>query len=236
MHRYWPALFPQDYVKLHWDTAWRTAWKDEIPFAMREADAQLGELMRFVQEDRRYALLVATSMGQAAQDDAQVVETQLNFHRIEQFMRLLGVPDGAWHHERAMAPLYMVRVDARLEKEFADRLSQVRINAEPLVFASRGDGVFRIALGHVNLPTEQIAVTYAGRPVTLSEAGMVNLRIQDEAGSNAYHVPEGVLIAYDADRPRRAITGKVSTVQVAPSILRNFGIAPPSYMTDAIAA
>ena len=237
MHRYWPALFPQDYVKPCWDAAWRLTWKDEIPFAMREADAQLSELMRFVQRDHRYALLVATSMGQAAaQENAQVVETQLNFYNIKHFMRMLAIPDDAWHRERAMAPLYMVRIDARLENDFADRLSQVRINAEPLTFASRGQGVFRIELGQINLTADRTAVTYAGRPVSLTEAGMVNLRIQDEAGSNAYHVPEGVLIAFSGDHRHRAANDKVSTIQVAPSVLRNFGIAPPSYMADAIAA
>ena len=229
MHRYWPALFPQDYVTLCWDAAWRLTWEDEIPFAMREADAQLGELMRFVQRDHRYALLVATSMGQAAaQDNAQVVETKLNFYSIEHFMRMLAIPDDVWRRERAMAPLYMVHIDARLENEFADRLSQVMINAAPLTFASRGQGIFRIELGQINLPADRTAVTYAGRPCPSSEAGMVSLRIQDEAD----RTPTMFLRAYSSRSAAIVVVGvlndKVSTIQVAPSILRNFGIAPPS--------
>jgi len=110
----------------------------------------------------------------------------------------------------------------------------MKMNGTPLSFASRGQGVFRVELGQANLPTDAIVITYANRRVSLTEAGMVNLRIQDEAGSNAYHVPEGVLIAYTLGGAGRRIDKGISTVQIAPSILKNFGIAPASYMADAI--
>ena len=68
MHRFWPATFPEDYSKPFWDETWASKWNGEIPFAMGEADLQIRDLMKFVESDQRYALVVVTSMGQAAVD------------------------------------------------------------------------------------------------------------------------------------------------------------------------
>ncbi len=229
MHRYWPALFPEDYKAPHWNDSWRMQWADEIPFAMREADAQLHRLRQFVSQHSEFALVILTSMGQAAQEEQERVETQLNFFDIQRFMRVLGFTGNDWQRERAMAPLYMVRVRPGLVNQFSSRSQQVTINGVPLSAVSRGEGVFRIELGQYNLQSDAIELKIDGRTVPLSEAGMVNLRIQDEAGSNAYHIPEGVLIAYSPNG-RAQIAERLSTVQIAPALLANFRVPSPDYM------
>jgi hypothetical protein len=235
LHRYWPALFPQDYSKRHWDDSWQNTWEDEIPFTLRQADAQLSDLINFVRADGRYALLIATSMGQAAQSEiTQAVLTELSFYDLSRFMRMLGVPDDAWHRERAMSPQYVVRVRPGLENEFTDNLAQVSINDRPISFTWRGSGVFRIDLGQPNLCTESIVVRWRNQNVSLSEAGLVNLRIQDEACASADHVSQGVFIVYKPGHSGARTAKTVSTVQIAPSMLLNFGIVPPAYMGEAI--
>jgi len=232
MHRFWPATFPEDYSKPFWDETWASKWNGEIPFAMGEADLQIRDLMKFVESDQRYALVVVTSMGQAAVDDvASLVRTQLNFADLRAFMRLLGIPDDQWRRERAMVPIYMVNVAPRFTDVFIDRLRQVYINGDSLSVILRGEGVFHIKLGQPNLDTKSIKVTYMGRPVTLLEAGMTNLDIQDEADSNAYHIPQGSLIYYNPSaRSLRAARRSVSTLEFAPAVLRNFAVELPSHM------
>ena len=232
MHRFWPATFPEDYSKPFWDETWASKWNGEIPFAMGEADLQIRDLMKFVESDQRYALVVVTSMGQAAVNDvASLVRTQLNFADLRAFMRLLGIPDDQWRRERAMVPIYMVNVAPRFTDVFTDRLRQVYINGESLSVMLRGEGVFHIKLGQPNLDTKSIKVTYMGRPVTLLEAGMTNLDIQDEADSNAYHIPQGSLIYYNPSaRSLRAARRSVSTLEFAPAVLRNFAVELPSHM------
>ena len=56
--------------------------------------------------------------------------------------------------------------------------------------------------------------------------------IEDEVGAAAYHIPEGMLLAYDPEREWRpgAATKSVSTTRIAPTLLALQGIAPPAYM------
>ena len=231
LHRYWPGLFPGDYKESKWDQAWMKTWSGEIPFAMREADAALAELKAFVDRDSRYALVVVTSMGQAAEERQEIVETELVISDLTRFVRLLGFADEDWRRERAMAPQYIVHVRAGLQNEFADRLSRLRVNGNAIEYSLLGDTVFRINFGIINLATSSIRVEMDGRAVPLAEAGMTNMRIQDEAGANAYHIPEGCMIVYGAGKKRPS--GPISTLQIAPAILDNFGIAPPRHMTHA---
>lgn len=232
MHRFWPGIFPEDYGAPFWDEAWAATWGGEIPFAMTEADAQVRDLLAFVERDPRYSLVVASSMGQAAVTKiTSLLRCQLNFTDLRQFMRMLEIPDDEWRRERAMIPIYMVTVAQGLAPVMTERLQQVRINGTPISFSHRGEGVFNIALGQPNLDDTTARITYQGRPVTLGQAGMANLDLQDEAGSNAYHIPQGSLIIYDPAQPAPASElVSVSTLEFAPAVLANFGLVRPSHM------
>jgi hypothetical protein len=235
MHRYWPALFPQDYGDKFWTDEWAGQWSGEIAFACREASAQIGHLMRFVENDPRYALVVMTSMGQAALENYnEMIRSVLSFKDIGQFMRLMGLGEDEWRRERAMVPLYTVGVTPQLADGFAARARSIRIDGEPLKIEPRGYGVYRIELGQQNLDDASIDIRFEGRRVTLAEAGMQNESTQDESSCYGYHVPEGSLLLYD---PAQAGTGAgeragVSTLEIAPSLLANFGVDRPNYMVE----
>jgi hypothetical protein len=62
---------------------------------------------------------------------------------------------------------------------------------------------------------------------------MENADIQDETSCYGYHIPEGSLVLYDAakaasDTPRAS----VSTLEIAPGLLANFGVDRPGYMIE----
>jgi hypothetical protein len=89
-----------------------------------------------------------------------------------------------------------------------------------------------ISIGFKNLDDDKIDIRLRGERVCIEELGLVNRRIQDEAGSNANHVPDGSMIIFDPrdlsgngiDRPT------ISTREVAAGLLRNFGVDAPGYM------
>ena len=80
----------------------------------------------------------------------------------------------------------------------------------------------------------EFVVTDDGTPVDPAALGLSLIDLQDAAGANAYHIPEGSLIVYDPTRARHRdtfeVTDTLSTVEIAPSILQNFGVERRSYM------
>ena len=72
-----------------------------------------------------------------------------------------------------------------------------------------------------------------GRRVEFSDLGFANVAVEDGAGQSAYHVREGSLIIYPA--PGRRVQrerAEISTLEIAPAILRTLGVESPSYMVD----
>lgn len=231
MHRYWPASFPHDYRESEWPVAWRQSFIGEIPFAMAHADRQLGDLYRLVMSDDDYVLIVTSSMGQAAVEGQQMVKTQLNIGSVERFMRALGVGPDGWKRRRAMIPLYTFAVAEGAVDRFRDAVTGLVVNGAPIGVREHSRGVFSIEFGHSNLEEAEIAVSVKGVPMSLADLGLINQRIQDEAGSNAYHIPEGSMIVFDPRAPSGARERPaVSTIEIAPAVLANFGVKIPGYM------
>jgi len=73
----------------------------------------------------------------------------------------------------------------------------------------------------------------SGRKLPFTALGFANVTVEDEAGQSAYHVPEGSLMVYPAS-PDRSCNGRseVSTLEIAPAILRVLQVKPTSYMVD----
>src|SRR5262249_36188932 len=65
MHRYWYALFPEDYQEKVYEKEWVAKYSGEIEAAIDMLDGYLGELMNLATETNR-VLIVVSSMGQQA--------------------------------------------------------------------------------------------------------------------------------------------------------------------------
>ena len=114
-------------------------------------------------------------------------------------------------------------------------LSRVKIAGRPIEHRRLDAQGVEIVLGHSNLRDEQVTVTIGNRPVSLEDAGIANVPIEDEVGAAAYHIPEGMLLAYD---PRsewgRTEVQPISTTRIAPTLLEMQGVRPPAYMEQPI--
>lgn len=232
MHRYWPATFPDDYVHTHFDDAWIERYRHEIRFAMDEADRHIGWLMRMVERQPEAALLVVSSMGQAAVDDGHPpLLRQVFLQRPEALMAVLGIPREAWTQKRTMEPDYTFAFTQGHERRFAEALETVRIDGQGVRVRVLPDATVGCSFGQRNVDEATVRVEIEGRPCTLEHLGLCNTGKQDEADSNAYHVPEGIALMFDGEGGRPpGERRKLSTVDIAPSLLAALGIEPPSYM------
>jgi hypothetical protein len=233
MHRYWPATFTGDYSVTKWSEEWVKRFAGEVDYAMGEADQMLGELLAFAERNPEYVVLVASSMGQAAVDEAaRQISTEVLLRDMTKFLRAIGV-EGGWHRRRTMEPTYTLAFD---DETAADAcmagLGQVKIAGYPIGHRRLDEHGIEFVLGLSNTADEDLTVTIGNRSVTPEEAGIANVPIEDEVGAAAYHIPEGILLAYD---PRCAWSGDdpgepISTTRIAPTLLELQGTRPPAYM------
>jgi hypothetical protein len=196
---------------------------------MLQADRLLGRLVRFARSTPGYQIWVATSMGQRARK-AGPVARELHLVDVRAFMSTLGLGDAEWRSRRSMVPQVNLIVDGTRAAYFRSRLGALAVGGRPIVFRESANGFFSIDFGHPNLSSDD-CVGLDGQPIALQLLGLRNEPIQDSAGLSADHIPEGCLIVYD---PRWHVHDgrrpEISTLDIAPSILRNYAVKTPGYM------
>jgi len=230
MHRYWAATHPDDYDEHGLDAEWIERYRDEIPWAMRQAEKMLERLLRFADRNPEYQVWVASSMGQGP-TIARGLETAVYLNDLTTFMRRLGMPDDGWEKRPAMLPQTNVMVREDLRAEFENKLRGLKVVNHPLSFRQTEAGFFAMDFGHGNLHQRPTPLRYEGRRLPLAEFGLEAVEIEDRSDTTAYHVPEGILVAYDPQAPATSSTReRVSALSVAPALLRGFGQKPRDYM------
>ena len=235
MHRYWAALFPQDYEKFGYNSEWVSKYNGEIDFAMSKFEQFFTQLIRFVDSNPEYTLWIASSMGQSA-TTAWMVKTQLNLTHAAKLMSALDIPDDAWCQTPAMFPEFGIVVKEEWVEQFRDRLSQLSIEGRFVEFAQKEDGLFAVFFGQVNLPQKRITnALFKGRSVPLEQFGLENILIEDETNTNAYHVNSGSLLIYNPqDTKHKEIRKQISCLDIAPMLLQNFSVNIPQHMSQIV--
>jgi hypothetical protein len=231
MHRYWAATYPDDYDEHGLDAEWIERYRDEIPWAMAQADRMLERLLRFADRNPEYQVWVASSMGQGP-TIARGLETAVYLKDLTTFMRRLGIPDDGWEQRPAMLPQTNVIVREDLREEFEARLGGLKVVNQPMRYRQTDTGFFAMDFGHPNMHKRPTPLRYEGERLPLTEFGLEAVEIEDRSDTTAYHVPEGILVVYDPATPAPAGSerDRVSALSVAPALLRAFGQKPRDYM------
>jgi len=233
MHRYWAATYPTDFEKQGFGAEWIERYRGEIDFTMRKFDAELERLLRFVDDTAEYELWIASSMGQAANDNRQnePVKSQVFVESLDRFMAALGIHGGQWSERPAMAPEVCVYVEADHLDRFRTAIGGARINGQPVRTEERERGFFCMAFGESNLGPDAEFLELQGKRLPFAGVGLRNVSIEDESGSSGYHVPAGALLIYDP-RGRRGDGARrhLQTTEIAPTLLARLGVTPPGYM------
>ncbi|MEQ1863667.1 MAG: hypothetical protein ABL996_03335 [Micropepsaceae bacterium] len=229
MHRYWAAAFPRDYDHFGLTDEWVSAYRDEIDFAMAQSDRMLAKLAAFVNRHPEYQLMIVTSMGQAALG-AEPVTSCVSITDMPRFLRHFGLGLGDYEERPAMAPIFNVVVPEPKNRErLRNALAHLSIDGRSFgkeLYA----GFFEFAFGALqNYQGSQVVALHNGQ-LTFAEMGLGNMPHEDGVYLTADHIPQGALIVYDLQKERSDERRQMSTLDIAPTILENFGISRPSYM------
>jgi hypothetical protein len=239
MHRYWAASYPDDYDQLTYSPEWISKFSNEIFFAMDQADLFVEDLLNFVNINREYVLVIATSMGQKSLQ-GYPYHSLVSIEDLDKFMNTLGVPLGAWEAKPVMSPEYSIIVDSQYEGIFKQNLENLCLidPNSPLNWDYMGNGFFHWVLNYPNLPSEKEKIFLQGKPMGFADLGLKVISSDFQEGAAADHIPEGMLIIYDPQKKSETMTQptehkkrpQVSTLEIVPAILRNFNQSIPSYM------
>lgn len=231
MHRYWAAAFPDDYEKFGYSSEWVIRYGHEIDFAMNKFNRFFAKLVKFVDSHPDYTLWIASSMGQNS-TTAWVVKTQLYLTNIDKFMSKLGIPELAWNHHPTMLPEVGLVIKKEWVEKFHQKLKLFKIEDKHLAFSEKENGFFALFFGNTNLPQKQIDyVEIDGKKISLEALGLENIAIDDETNTNAYHVPEGLLLIYgDQENLPNSARQQISSLDITPNLLKHFSIEIPEYM------
>jgi hypothetical protein len=241
MHRFWAAAFPDDLRENPMPADWRRKYAGEIEYSMQVLDGMLGRLRAFA-DAHDYLLVVASSIGQAPVP-ATRIPGFTTLTDLERFMARLGIARSEWKRKPAMVPCISIAVAAEKADRFEARLKslevggcpvrrQEREGAAPFTYDRSGDAAFHLMVYFEELDPARLAASLGGVPVAAADLGFGFFPHEEEVGVSGRHTPFGALLIYD---PRRAALREprttISTLEIAPALLRNFGIPAPAYMT-----
>jgi hypothetical protein len=240
MHRYWAAHFTGDWGEENpMGKDWIEKYKGELVYAMDMLDVMLGRVMNFVERNKDYGLVVASSLGQAKIDTAPS-KGFTTVTDIGKFMDFVGFAREDWRERHAMVPCISVDINPERAEDVVRKLSMLEIMGAKAFEDERplGPASFNIREGKslhlfIYFDEEPNGVVRLGNRVApTEEAGFGYFIHEDDVGCSAQHIREGFMAIYDPNR-KGAGTGsrdRLSTLDFAPAILNHFGITPPPYM------
>ena len=231
MHRFRAAIFPDDYDQVGYNEEWIKTYRYEIDWTMRKADEFFARLVKFADRNPEYQIWLTTSMGQAA-TVAEPLETQLYIKDLAKFMEVLGFDANQWSQRPAMLPQWNLFVSPGGETRFREAMGKLQVDGKPVNFRERERGFFSIDMGHKNLYKGPQTAVFDGQPIAFADLGLHNVEIEDKSDANAYHIPQGCLIIYDPKNAApKPVRPDISTLELAPAILKNFAVRIPEYMS-----
>ena len=229
MHRYWAALFPDEYENLDYDSAWINTYSNEILFTMDHTDRMLKRLSNFIDKNQDYKLIITSSMGQEA-IECEPTETQIVIADNTKFMSMLGVNDSSKYKVMpAMVPQFNFVIGENYIEQFEANLKKLTINGETVPYRKKDDNYFSVDFIFLNLKTINISVD--NTHFSLEDSGLKNLTIDDKSSATAYHIPEGHLFSYHPkNKTSSFIKEQLPTCDILPILMNNFGINIKDYM------
>lgn len=109
MHRYWYALFPDEYDSPLYDRVWIDQYKEEILYSLSLLDDFLGEMMNHCTKTDKTLILV-TSMGQYANPFLKKADSnQFILESLKPLLKILEIPRDSCDILTDMVPEYSLR-------------------------------------------------------------------------------------------------------------------------------
>lgn len=236
MHRYWGDTMP-DYTDSY-EYVTDEVYGSFIMTAMDYADRQLGRILKYLAARPELLLVVAASMGQGPIPDGFGGQDLFVLENPVQLLSRLGLQSA--ESGLTMYPgISLVFGDEAAAQEAIAPLESVRTDSGQQVFGSpenpcRREGTsatFYIGLDAACGPHTRLRYRPLGADSdvigTPAELGLA-VRQRLGGGNTAYHIPEGILMAYGAGISPDPSRKEVDVLDVSPSILANVLNVPPA--------
>ncbi len=224
MHRYWYAMYPDDFGVDHYSPAWIARYRDEIRSAMVLLDRLLQRLSRWCLATDR-TLVIASSMGQGPstrlssdeRHEAVVTDPDL-------FLQAIGVDD-------QVAVLGSMAPQLTLDCGTSDRAAEV---AAKLANADAGqvfwdvdssDSVITLTASIEVVDEKTVRLGGGRRPA--ESTGITVYPVDDH--SSGRHSPAGILGVANSPTFKSPYDDNVDYLDFAPALLQHLGVAPAAH-------
>jgi hypothetical protein len=231
MHRYWYALFPDDYQDSAYDSEWVEKYKNEIIISLDLADKFFHKLIDVCKKSDS-TLLIVSSMGQHANQHISRETTtaeSLNSRlvNVDKFIDKLTTKKFNFEVRSAMWP--QCSLEFTNSSDAADCLDQIN-QAIPTLK--------NISVSALNLSANTFTFTviidnsteiYEIKETQFSakELGFVTFEVDDH--HSGCHYPDGSLIIFNS-KTANSHSDTVNYLEYTPAILSHFNIVKPNYM------
>jgi hypothetical protein len=239
MHRYWGDALPE-YAASH-DYHPDAVYGEFVLRAMDLADRQLGHLRRYAAQNPRTMVVVAASMGQGPVDPRYTERGLYVLQDHKKALARLGLPSA--ERGLTMYPSVSLIFDdaAQAEAAVAPFASVCNQHGQPMFCKFRVQGctlTFQTDIfGEEEGETTQLRLRPAGSSTsaaaTAAEFGFA-FRPRLGGDNTAYHIPEGMMLAFGAGVPADPERKEVDILDIAPSLLANVLHIDPGPMMNGI--
>lgn len=224
MHRYWYALFPEEYPVRAYDDSWVRRYSDEVLHALMLMDDFVGRMMALCRKSGR-VLIINSSMGQQANTSLDTNhEAQYMVQDIGKFLSRFGIERDQYLVRAAMEPQYSLEATS---VENAKGICETLKSGESdslRIMPSLNRNVVTLSLW-ANPKEEEFAVL--DQRLHYSDLGLRPIAVDDHHSGK--HHPDGMLIIYNSPTSRCS-QSVIDYLEFAPAVLVFFGIPRPAHM------
>jgi hypothetical protein len=242
MHRFWAAAFPDDVNDNAMPADWCSKYVEEIDFSMKILDRLLERLQNFVDERKDTILVIASSIGQQAVR-AETTKGFTTITNLKQFMSALGLGADDWEERHTMVPCISVIVEPSKAEAFEQKLNSISVGGNkmtknekeipPLSYDIKDGKSFQIYIYFEGGLNNTEVIKFENKIVTSEFLGFGFFVHQEEVSCSGRHTPFGSLIIYDPSQNTASTERSlISTLDIAPAILKNFNLDIPPYMNQ----
>lgn len=231
-HRYWYALFPEDYAEKLYSQEWVNKYRNDIMDAVGLFDAYLAPLMTYCKSSNRILVLVS-SMGQHANQKLKrdsVAAANWDF-RLDAPLKLTSVVLGKnvkVQFAGGMIPQYTYSFEDSATAESASGQLRTWVAENDSLFGEVDVNEAKLTLT-VKVKNRVDSLRVRGAQVPIGDFGFAELEIDDHHSGR--HQPQGVLAIWN-DRldklfPTKSTPASFSYLQYAPEMRRYIGVMNP---------
>ena len=229
MHRYWYALFPEDYSLKVYDQEWIDKYSDEIMVSIELFDLFLGKVMNFCQQQER-SLVIVSSMGQGA--SKKLKETHKHTYKLKNISKFIdqvcGDKQYSYEIDAAMVPQYSLKFNSEAEaQECFTVIEESKKHLQNINMKMYLNG--RLITLTINLSKKADRFFIGDRSFSHQDLGFRKLMVEDH--SSGRHCPEGSLIVYNS-KTSSSSQETVNYLEYAPAMLKFLGLNAAEYMLE----